>query len=183
VQVEKFLLRYETLAAERGKAAVRAGWSAEEHAIADEFIAHARALRAERAAATAEGRAPRIAELQQSWGGATIAYRKRMIDSPSYTLNHEEIEALRKVSASPRAHSVAVEVTPSVTPRATRRRAESRRARHAAPTTETVLPARAILWPRARTNTVLAREDAAHFPLDGATSRPATSPATGQARA
>ncbi len=28
----------------------------------------------------------------QSWGGATIAYRKRLIDSPSYTLNHEEVE-------------------------------------------------------------------------------------------
>ena len=26
-----------------------------------------------------------------SWGGATIAYRRRLIDSPSYTLNHEEV--------------------------------------------------------------------------------------------
>ena len=26
------------------------------------------------------------------WGGVTIAYRRRLIDSPSYTLNHEEIE-------------------------------------------------------------------------------------------
>ena len=30
-------------------------------------------------------------ELLQSWGGATIAYRRRLIDSPSYTLNHEEV--------------------------------------------------------------------------------------------
>jgi hypothetical protein len=28
----------------------------------------------------------------KSWGGVTVAYRKRLIDSPSYTLNHEEIE-------------------------------------------------------------------------------------------
>ena len=26
------------------------------------------------------------------WGGVTIAYRRRLIDSPSYTLNHEEVE-------------------------------------------------------------------------------------------
>ena len=38
-----------------------------------------------------EGRAPRLAELLDSWGGATIAYRRRLIDSPSYTLNHEEV--------------------------------------------------------------------------------------------
>ena len=41
VQVEKFLARYETLVAERGEAAVRAGWSAEEREAADEFLAHA----------------------------------------------------------------------------------------------------------------------------------------------
>ena len=35
---------------------------------------------------------PRIVELLQAWGGATIAYRRRLIDSPSYTLNHEEVE-------------------------------------------------------------------------------------------
>ena len=33
-----------------------------------------------------------IVELLRSWGGATIAYRRRLIDSPSYTLNHEEVE-------------------------------------------------------------------------------------------
>jgi hypothetical protein len=26
------------------------------------------------------------------WGGVTVAYRRRLIDSPSYTLNHEEVE-------------------------------------------------------------------------------------------
>src|SRR5690242_15992926 len=92
VQVEKFLSRYETLVAERGRAAVREIWNAEESAIADEFIAHARAIRAERDAARTAHREPRIVELLQSWGGVTIAYRKRLIDSPSYTLNHEEVE-------------------------------------------------------------------------------------------
>jgi hypothetical protein len=26
------------------------------------------------------------------WGGVTIAYRRKLVDSPSYTLNHEEVE-------------------------------------------------------------------------------------------
>src|SRR6185437_11368618 len=91
VQVEKFVVRYETLVAERGEAAVRAEWTDEDAATADEFIAHARALRAERETATREKRQPRLAALIDSWGGVTIAYRRRLIDAPSYTLNHEEV--------------------------------------------------------------------------------------------
>src|SRR5665213_3166907 len=79
------------MAEERGEAAVRAQWSAEESATADEFIAHARALRAERNAAARENRKPRIVDLLDRWGGVTIAYRRRLIDAPSYTLNHEEV--------------------------------------------------------------------------------------------
>ena len=91
LQVEKFLSRYETLIAERGEAAVRADWSVHEAEAAAEFIDHARAIRAERAAAAREGRKPQLAELLRRWGGATIVYRRRLIDSPSYTLNHEEV--------------------------------------------------------------------------------------------
>ena len=47
-QVEKFAARYRTLVAERGEAAVRAAWNAEEAGIADEFLAHAAAIAAER---------------------------------------------------------------------------------------------------------------------------------------
>jgi NADPH-dependent glutamate synthase beta subunit-like oxidoreductase/NAD(P)H-flavin reductase len=90
-QVEKFAHRHDTLVAERGEAAVRARWSAEDSEIAAEFLAHARAIAAERAAAKAAGRAPDFAPLLESWGGATIAYRRRLIDAPSYTLNHEEV--------------------------------------------------------------------------------------------
>src|SRR5439155_25193995 len=91
VQVEKFLARYEALTAEQGRGQVEAAWSDDEREIAQEFIGHARAIRAERAAAEREGRPPRLRELLQSWGGVTIAYRRRLIDSPSYTLNHEEV--------------------------------------------------------------------------------------------
>jgi NADPH-dependent glutamate synthase beta subunit-like oxidoreductase len=92
VQVEKFLKRYEILTAVQGEGTIRQAWDKEELQIADEFLAHARAIRAERQAAEQEGRAPHIISLLQSWGGATIAYRKRLADSPSYTLNHEEVE-------------------------------------------------------------------------------------------
>ncbi|MBX6393424.1 MAG: FAD-dependent oxidoreductase, partial [Burkholderiales bacterium] len=92
VQVEKFLRRYEALSKEIGEDAVRGQWDAEEREVADEFLSHARAIRAERALAEQEKREPRIIELLQQWGGATIAYRRRLIDSPSYTLNSEEVE-------------------------------------------------------------------------------------------
>lgn len=91
-QVEKFKRRYDALAAAKGEAAVRAEWNAEEAAIADEFLAHAKALEEERAAAKAEGRQPGIRELVQGWGGVVIAYRKRLLDSPMYRLNPEEVE-------------------------------------------------------------------------------------------
>ena len=57
VQVEKFLERYETLVAEKGESEIRSSWSAEEAETADEFISHARAIRAEKAKAAAEGSA------------------------------------------------------------------------------------------------------------------------------
>ena len=93
VQVEKFLraLRDAGGRARQGRGP-RAPGTRRRAAIADEFIAHARAIRAEREARRADGREPRMVELLQSWGGVTIAYRKRLIDSPSYTLNHEEVE-------------------------------------------------------------------------------------------
>ena len=92
VQVEKFLIRFEILAAELGEDAVRDRWSDEEREIAEEFLSHARAIRSERRKAAQDGRAPRIIELLRHWGGVTVAYRRRLIDSPSYTLNHEEVE-------------------------------------------------------------------------------------------
>ncbi|MCB2101045.1 MAG: FAD-dependent oxidoreductase, partial [Rhodobacterales bacterium] len=90
VQVEKFLRRFEAVAAEKGNDAALALWRGEDRIIADEFLAHARALRAERARAAAAGEAPRLLDLLKQWGGATIAYRRRLVDSPAYR-NHEEV--------------------------------------------------------------------------------------------
>ncbi len=171
VQVEKFLARYEVLCAERGVDAVEGAWSASEREIALEFVAHARALRAEREAAARAQRPARIVELLQQWGGATIAYRRRMIDSPSYTLNHEEIEkaleegirfaeGLTPVAVEIDAHGHASGLTVSV-----QRRGDDGAWHELARAT---LPARTLLIAAGtHPNTVLAREDGAHFELDG----------------
>ena len=57
VQVDKFLRRYEILTAVQGEAAIRGAWDEEEREIAEEFLSHARAIRAERKEAEKEGAA------------------------------------------------------------------------------------------------------------------------------
>jgi NADPH-dependent glutamate synthase beta subunit-like oxidoreductase/NAD(P)H-flavin reductase len=91
IQVEKTLERYEALAAEKGAHAVRALCDAEELQILDEFLAHGQAVREERRRADAAGEAPDFVPLVRGWGGVTLAYRKKMTDSPAYRLNHEEV--------------------------------------------------------------------------------------------
>lgn len=171
VQVDKFLRRYEILTAVQGDAAIRAAWDEEERVIAEEFLSHARAIRAERKEAEKEGRAPRILELLQSWGGATIAYRKRLIDSPSYTLNHEEVEkALEegiwfaegltpvRVDVDKWEHAEAVQFAIQVLDETGSWQK----------TGQTILPARAVLVAAGtQPNTVLAREDDKNFKLNG----------------
>src|SRR6201999_3605221 len=46
---------------------------------------------AEHAPAAKKGPCPKLIDLLNSWGGVTLCYRRRLIDSPSYTLNHEEV--------------------------------------------------------------------------------------------
>ena len=91
LQVEKTADQYETLVAELGEPRVRALYDAEELEVLDEYLAHGRAVRGERARADAAGEPANFIELVRSWGGVTIAYRKRMVDSPAYRLNHEEV--------------------------------------------------------------------------------------------
>ncbi len=161
VQVEKFLERYEKLVAERGQREVRSLWSAEETATANEFLAHGRAIRAERLAANVEGRKPDFVSLLNSWGGVTIAYRRRLIDAPSYTLNHEEVELAMQegirfaecltpqaVDVDQYGHATALHLTHDGEP--------------------VVLPARSILVAAGtQPNTVLGREDPHNVTIDG----------------
>jgi NADPH-dependent glutamate synthase beta subunit-like oxidoreductase/NAD(P)H-flavin reductase len=91
VQCEKMLAQWELASGEGQGDGALSRFDAEERGILEELLAHGRALRAEREAAAREGRAPDFDPLIESWGGVTIAYRKRVEDSPAYRLNHEEI--------------------------------------------------------------------------------------------
>jgi NADPH-dependent glutamate synthase beta subunit-like oxidoreductase/NAD(P)H-flavin reductase len=159
-QVEKFAARHDALAAE-GAALALAGEDAE---IAAEFLAHGRAIRDERARAATERRAPRLRDLLESWGGATIAYRRGLAEAPSYTLNHEEVAKAMEEGVRFAEGLTPVEVVLDRHGHA----AGLRVARKGdAGAVESVLPARAILVAAGtQPNTVLAREDG-RIRLDG----------------
>jgi NADPH-dependent glutamate synthase beta subunit-like oxidoreductase/NAD(P)H-flavin reductase len=91
LQVEKILDRYEALCGPSGETAVRRVFDDEELALLDEFVAHGREVRAERARASAAAAKPDFIPLMKRWGGVSLVYRKGMLDSPAYRLNHEEI--------------------------------------------------------------------------------------------
>jgi NADPH-dependent glutamate synthase beta subunit-like oxidoreductase/NAD(P)H-flavin reductase len=91
LQVEKILERHDALVADLGDARVRGLMDPEEQGILDEFLNHGTAVRAERARAAAAGEDPDFISLVRQWGGVTLAYRKKMQDSPAYRLNHEEV--------------------------------------------------------------------------------------------
>src|ERR1044072_7339415 len=91
VQVEKTLERFEALSEEFGEEEVWKRFDAEERAVLEEYVAHGRAVREERQRAAAAGEAPDFDKLVRAWGGVSIVYRKRLIDSPAYRLNHEEV--------------------------------------------------------------------------------------------
>ncbi len=188
LQVEKFLTRYEILVAERGEEAVRAQWTPAEREVAVEFVEHARAIRAEREAARRESRPPRLANLIDGWGGVTIAYRRRLVDSPSYTLNHEEVAKAMEEGIRFAELLTPVEVDVDVFGQA----AALRLTRHSVtevgghrpdpnqgPGEEIVLPARTILVAAGtQPNTVLGREDPETSPSTAAISARSTRRAT-----
>lgn len=91
VQVEKILARYETLTKALGEARVREQFDEASFAILSEFLAHGRALRAERALALQEQRQPDLLSYIRQWGGVTVAYRRLLRESPAYKRNHEEV--------------------------------------------------------------------------------------------
>jgi len=143
VQVEKFLARYEEVGPSPA-------WNEEERGIAEEFLSHGRALRN----ASPEKRR----SLLKAWGGATIAYRRRMVDSPSYTLNHEEVEkALEEgIVFSENLTPERIEVDPYGHASAVRFKGDVE------------LRARSVLIAAGtQPNTVLAREEGVTLALDG----------------
>ena len=122
VQVSKIRRRYTLLASRYGKEAIDALFDPEEKAILDEFLTHGEAVDAERERAREAGETPDFVPLVRSWGGASIYYRKSMLDSPAYRLNHEEIiksleegiafvECMNPVEAVPDEHGAVREMT------------------------------------------------------------------------
>jgi len=92
VQVEKTLDRYERLVADMGaEDNVLATFNPYEREVLREFLEHGAAVRAERARAAAANEEPDFVPLIRKWGGVSIVYRKRLVDSPAYRLNHEEV--------------------------------------------------------------------------------------------
>ena len=172
VQVEKFLSRHEELTLNHGEGYVEAKWVGDEAEVAAEFLEHGRAIREERAAAAREGRSARLIDLLNAWGGVTVAYRRRLIDAPSYTLNHEEItkafeEGIRFAELLAPEE---VEVDESGAARALRlQKYEMDESGRPQATGEmVVLPARTILVAAGtQPNTVLAREDEHNVQVDG----------------
>ena len=171
VQVGKFLARFEALAHVIGEDAIRDRWDPEEREIAEEFLSHAGAIRDERQRAALENREARIIELLQAWGGVTVAYRRRLIDSPAYTLNHEEIEkALEEgITFMECLSPLSVETDEYGAARAihfTRQKfVEDGKAR---PDGDYRMPAHTIFVAAGtQPNTVLAREDERNFSVDG----------------
>ena len=162
VQVEKFLARYEALARAIGEDAIRADWDDQEREIAEEFLAHARAIRSERREAARENHAPRITELLQHWGGVTIAYRRQLSESPSYTLNHEEVE-----KALEEGIVFAESLAPLRVDTDHYGAVRGVRFRHASGDEHWLAARTVFVAAGTQPNTVLAREDAAHFSLDG----------------
>ncbi len=81
VQVEKFLVNYEKLGDK-----IFDDLSSNEKEITLEYIEHARKLR------KYEKSHDEKIKLLRQWGGVSVVYRKTLQESPSYRLNHEEVE-------------------------------------------------------------------------------------------
>ena len=93
VQVEKTAERIDTLVAERGEAARAWRCSTRRSASSSPSSARHAARGARRARARPRRRGARrsFQPLLDAWGGVSLVYRKRVVDSPAYRLNHEEV--------------------------------------------------------------------------------------------
>lgn len=144
LEVEKILRQYQEL----GDDALRS-LSDEEKIIAEEFITHAKQLR--------ESPDNRLG-LIKSWGGVKIAYRRKLIDSPAYRLNHEEVELALSEGIEFIEHLVPEEIILDEYGAAAKIRFSN----------GVEMPARTVLIAAGtHPNTVLASEERGNFVLDG----------------
>lgn len=161
IQVEKALDQFELLSDEFGEETVWAMCDPEEKGILQTFLEHGRAVRSERLLAEVEDRPPNLARLCDSWGGVSLVYRKRMVDSPAYRLNHEEVakaleEGIRFVENLTPTEAIADEFQAVAAVRFKRLDGS-----------EVTLPARTVCYAAGTTpNTVCEREAPGTFQLD-----------------
>lgn len=157
-QVEKVLARWEAV----GEA--RAGlFDAYEQGVLDEFLAHGRAVRAERGRAQAAGELPDFTQLIRAWGGVTVVYRRAMADSPAYLRNHEEITKALEVGIY---YAERLEPTEAVLDE--HGHVQQLRCVHTDSGEAVTLPARAVLVAAGSIpNTVYEREHPGTFEMDG----------------
>ena len=92
IQIEKVAARVHGLVAEKGAEAVRAMFDDEEWGELQVQLQHAKELEEERALAAKEARDPRLQPLLDKWGGVSLVYRRSVLESPAYRLNHEEVQ-------------------------------------------------------------------------------------------
>jgi NADPH-dependent glutamate synthase beta subunit-like oxidoreductase/NAD(P)H-flavin reductase len=84
-QIEKFSKYYHQLAYSLKEEKILANLNEEEKIIAQEFLNHASELKEVRL------KGGSVPKLLKKWGGVKILYRKTLLDSPAYCLNHQEV--------------------------------------------------------------------------------------------
>lgn len=158
IQVEKFYNRIVNLFGHVNHPDAFSLWTSEEEKrIARLYISHAEAIRAER-----QKENPDILSLLQAWGGVRLVYRGPLEKAPSYRLNHEEVElALQEgiyISDNLKPSEVLIDSFGHADGLMTESNDGAKQ----------TLPARTILIAAGtQPNTVLARENASLFSLDG----------------
>jgi NADPH-dependent glutamate synthase beta subunit-like oxidoreductase/NAD(P)H-flavin reductase len=159
IQVEKFYNRLVDLFGSAHHPNALSLWTNEEEKrIARLYIKHAEAIKAERQKAN-----PDILSLLQSWGGVRLVYRGPLEKAPSYRLNHEEVEFALQEGIYISDNLKPAEVITDAFGHADGLIVESSR-----DSTKQTLSARTILIAAGtQPNTVLARENASVFSLDG----------------
>lgn len=90
-QVEKLPERYQNMGGQVGGNKPSTKTGRQKKPLFPRIPIHAAAIRAERVAAKKQDRLPKFQSLIKSWGGVTVAYRRQLIGTPSYTLIVEEV--------------------------------------------------------------------------------------------
>ena len=153
VQVEKLADRVAAL----GEGKVMAALDDEERATLRRMLAHAHQLKAERKRGTLN-----LPALVRQWGGVSVAYRRSLVASPAYRLNHEEVQKALQEGIGFLENVVPLEAVPDAYGHVDGLKVRDASGR------EHVLPARCVIMAAGTApNVTYAREYPQSLPLDG----------------